>query len=118
MASSAYLYDSYLDVITHADRFPHEFDPKNPDEVHHAIPFRLYQHIVGRVLPSVVSALIEYNEAQSPRPFDIVEGSHVAFAPWVDDFEKRTKVMSDLLNTWREFKVFKVLAGKRYQDSD
>lgn len=104
-------YSSFLQVITHADKFPHEFDPKNPDEVHHTIPFRMDSHIVGRVLPSVLAHLVEYNNAQRPSPFEIVEGSHVSFATWVDCFDKRTQVMKELLDTWREHKVFPVLAG-------
>ncbi|KAL1934912.1 hypothetical protein VTP01DRAFT_4052 [Rhizomucor pusillus] len=106
-------YSSFLQVITHADKFPHEFDPKNPDEVHHTIPFRMDSHIVGRVLPSVLAHLVEYNNAQRPSPFEIVEGSHVSFATWVDCFDKRTQVMKELLDTWREHKVFPVLAGWR-----
>ncbi|KAI9312423.1 NUDIX hydrolase domain-like protein [Dichotomocladium elegans] len=106
-------FDSLLQVIAHADKFPHEFDPKNPDEVHHTIPFRLGPLIVGRVLPSTLPALIFYNQAQARPPFEIVEGSYIAFSSWVDDFDKRTKVMKDLLDTWRANNTFRVLAGWR-----
>lgn len=105
-------FETLNQVIQDADKFPHEFDPKNPDEVHHTIPFRMHPHIVGRVLPSVVARLIEYNQAQSTPPFEIVEGSHVSFAYWVNNFDQRTQVMKDLLDTWREMKTFNVLAGK------
>ena len=104
-------FDSFLQVITHADKFPHEFDPKNPDEVHHAIPFRFNSQIVGRVLPSTLPPLIEYNAAQTPRPFEIVEGEYISFATWVDSFDKRNQVIENLLKTWRENNVFKVLKG-------
>ncbi|ORY93952.1 NUDIX hydrolase domain-like protein [Syncephalastrum racemosum] len=106
-------FETLNQVIQDADKFPHEFDPKNPDEVHHTIPFRMHPHIVGRVLPSVVARLIEYNQAQSTPPFEIVEGSHVSFAYWVNNFDQRTQVMKDLLDTWREMKTFNVLAGWR-----
>lgn len=104
-------FNSFLQVIAHADKFPHEFDPKNPDEVHHTIPFRLGPYIVGRILPSTLPALIEYNDAQQHPPFEIVEGSYISFASWVNSFEKRSQVMKDLLETWRANKTFKVLAG-------
>ncbi|KAJ8658109.1 hypothetical protein O0I10_006116 [Lichtheimia ornata] len=106
-------FNSFLQVIAHADKFPHEFDPKNPDEVHHTIPFRLGPYIVGRILPSTLPALIEYNDAQQHPPFEIVEGSYISFASWVNSFEKRSQVMKDLLETWRANKTFKVLAGWR-----
>ncbi|KAI7853229.1 NUDIX hydrolase domain-like protein [Circinella umbellata] len=106
-------FDSFLEVITHADKFPHEFDPKNPDEVHHAIPFRFNSQIVGRVLPSTLPPLIEYNAAQTPGPFEIVEGEYISFATWVDSFDKRNQVIENLLKTWRENNVFKVLKGWR-----
>lgn len=102
-------FKNYLEVIAHCDKFPYNVndDPESPFARATAIVFQ--GHVIGHVLPDVLPALKEYNESKSPSPFVIQET--IQFNNWVDSFEKRTQVVKELMDTWRENKVMKALAG-------
>jgi hypothetical protein len=104
-------FKNLLEVVQSCDKFPYD-ESVSTSEYHSTVPFRLGPHIIGRLLPSTIPKLKEYNDSFDNGPFEIKE-SHIAFAAWVDSFDKRTEVVKTLFDTWREEKAFVALAGKK-----
>lgn len=103
-------FKNLLQVVQSCDKFPYDHQ-QSSSEYHSTVPFRVGPHVVGRLLPSTLPKLGEYNDRFSSKPFEIKESS-IEFAAWVDSFDKRTEVMKQLADTWREEKTFVALAGK------
>jgi Domain of unknown function (DUF4743) len=104
-------FKNLLEVVQSCDKFPYD-ESVSTSEYHSTIPFRLGPHVIGRLLPSTVPKLKEYNDRFDSSPFEIKE-SHITFSMGVDSFEKRTEVVKALFDMWREEKAFVALAGKQ-----
>ncbi|KAI9250170.1 NUDIX hydrolase domain-like protein [Phascolomyces articulosus] len=87
------MFDNFLQVVAHCDSYP--YGPAH----NNATPIILNERVIGNVLPSIRSRLIDYNDNSEPKPFKITH--QIEFQPWVDSFEKRTQVVKDLMETWR-----------------
>ncbi|KAI8638664.1 hypothetical protein BD408DRAFT_422620 [Parasitella parasitica] len=105
-------FTSLLQVVQNCDKYPYVIDPLSKDEIHRPIPFILGPYKIGNVLPSVLPDLIAYNNNVDKKPFEITTDA-IKFEDWVNTFEVRTQVMKKLMDTWREEKTFKILAGWR-----
>lgn len=105
-------FASLLQVVQKCDKYPYVIDPSSKDEIHHAIPFILGPYKIGNVLPSVLPALITYNNKDHKKPF-VISADAIKFGPWVNTPELRTEVMKQLMDTWRHEEAFRVLAGWR-----
>lgn len=104
-------FKNLLEVVQSCDKFPYD-ESVSTSEYHSTIPFRLGPHVVGRLLPSTVPKLKEFNDRFDNAPFEIKD-THITFSSGVDSFEKRTEVVKALFDTWREEKAFVALAGWR-----
>lgn len=105
-------FTSLLQVVQNCDKYPYVIDPSSKDDIHHATPFILGPYKIGNVLPSVLPALIAYNNKDCKKPF-IISADAIEFGPWVNTPELRTEEMKKLMDTWRQEEAFKVLAGWR-----
>ncbi|CEP18302.1 hypothetical protein [Parasitella parasitica] len=105
-------FTSLLQVVQNCDKYPYTIDSSLEDEIHHAVPFILGPYKIGNVLPSVLPDLNVYNSKADKKPFKITTDA-IKFEDWVNTFELRTEVMKQLMDTWREEKAFKTLAGWR-----
>lgn len=104
-------FTRFLQVVENCDKFPYRLDDSVDSELSGIRPIVLYGQVIGHVQPRVLPALVAYNDAQpSPPPF-IITSDNIQFNTWVDTFEKRTKVVKQLMDTWRDAKVMKALAG-------
>jgi hypothetical protein len=104
-------FKNLLEVVQSCDKFPYD-ESVSDSEYHSTVPFRLGPHVVGRLLPSTVPKLKEYNDRFDTPPFEVKE-SHITFSSGVDSFEKRTEVVKALFDAWREEKAFVALSGKQ-----
>jgi len=104
-------FKNLLEVVQSCDKFPYD-ESVSTSEYHSTVPFRLGPHVIGRLLPSTVPKLKEYNDRFDNPPFEVKE-SHITFSSGVDSFEKRTEVVKALFDAWREEKAFVALAGKQ-----
>ncbi|ORX86951.1 hypothetical protein BCR32DRAFT_228392 [Anaeromyces robustus] len=85
----------------------------NPN-VHRVVPFVLNGVVLGVIPENVFIQLKKYNKTFSRRlrPFSI--SSHrVTFSEYIDSYEKRGRVMNDLLTSWRDANTFGCLKGWR-----
>ncbi|CAG8536210.1 10457_t:CDS:2 [Acaulospora morrowiae] len=101
-----------LDIVKQCDNFPY---PEETVEIQkfNTTPLILNDTKIGLLLPSVIQALRSYNEKhESPSPF-VIKEDLVTFSPHVNTFEKRTKAIEQLLNSWRTEKTFSALKGWR-----
>jgi hypothetical protein len=106
-------FKSLLEVVQACDKYPYETESSSTGNVHNPTPFILGPHKIGNVLPKVLPALVQYNEREHEKtPFEITEKA-ITFSAWVNTPELRTTVMKQLMDTWREEKVFPVLEGWR-----
>lgn len=111
LRKSEMTFQNLLQVVQSCDKFPYD-DQESDTEYHRTIPFRLGPHVIGRLLPSTIPKLREYNDRLAKKPFEIKE-SHIEFASWVTSFDQRTDVVKQLFDTWREEEAFVALAGKK-----
>lgn len=107
------VFKSLLDVVRSCDKFPYEIDINSTEDVHHATPITLGPHTIGNVLPKVFAALNEYNERFTEKKPFVITKKYITFADWVNTPELRTETVRALMDTWREEKAFRVLAGWR-----
>jgi len=85
----------------------------NP-EIHKVVPFYLDSVMLGVIPDNVFQQLKKYNKtfSKNERPF-IISTHKVIFSEFVNTFEKRGKVINDLLKHWRDNKTFSCLKGWR-----
>ncbi|ORX52895.1 hypothetical protein BCR36DRAFT_323896 [Piromyces finnis] len=82
--------------------------------IHKIIPFYLDTIMLGIIPDNVFQQLKKYNKTfgKNEKPFSI-SAHKVTFSENVNTFEKRGKVMNDLLTHWRDNKTFSCLKGWR-----
>jgi len=97
---------SFLELVQINNNF-------NPN-IHKVVPFYFDTVILGVMPEKAFTQLKKYNNTfdETSKPFSIT--SHkVSFSEQVDTFEKRCKVMNDLLTHWRDNETFSCLKGWR-----
>jgi len=85
----------------------------NPN-IHKVVPFYLDTVMLGVMPETVFQQLKKYNKTfgKKEKPFEI-SAHKVTFSEYVNTFEKREKVINDLLMHWRDNKTFSCLKGWR-----
>lgn len=106
------VFKTLLEAVAYCDNFPYSLDNTSKDELHHAIPFILGPHTIGHVLPSVLVALKQYNNALDTHVFEISD-TFISFSNNVKTSQERTLAIKTLMDTWRQNLTFDVLAGWR-----
>lgn len=116
---SAMSFQTVLQVVEKCDNFPHVLPsysnpPKSDshdDELLNTHVLRVGSAVVGRLLPSTVAAIQEYNARQTDNPPFVIGDGYVTFDEHIHTLEERSRVIAGLLRTWAEEKRFVALKG-------
>ncbi|RUS19473.1 NUDIX hydrolase domain-like protein [Endogone sp. FLAS-F59071] len=114
-------FQTLLQVVEKCDNFPHALPsylnpPKSDshdDEPLNTHVLRVGSAIVGRLLPSTVTAIQEYNARQTGDPPFVIGDGCVTFDEHIHTPEERSRIIEGLLRTWVEEKRFVALKGWR-----